>query len=75
MTKVNVMYDIGQEYLYEDVNDEYEIEIHKENKKNIIISNKLFDLMKSEGLIQKVDDDYVFVGKYKDLMGFKKKKP
>jgi len=75
MTKVNVMYDIGQEYLYEDNSDEYEIKIHKENNKNIKISNKLFDLMKSEGLIQKVDDDYVFVGKYKDLMEFKKKKP
>ena len=75
MTKVNVMYDIGQEYLYEDNSDEYEIKIHKENNKNIKISNKLFDLMKSEGLIKKVDDGYVFVGKYEDLMEFKKKKP
>ena len=74
MTKVNVMYDIGQEYLYEDSNDEYEIKILKENKKNIKITNKLFDLMKSEGLIQKVDDGYVFVGKYEDLMELKKKK-
>ncbi len=74
MTKVNVMYEIGQEYLYEENNDEYEIKIHKENKKNIKISNKLFDLMKSEGLIQKVDDGYVFVGKHKDLMEFRKKK-
>ena len=74
MTKVNVMYEIGQEYLYDDSNDEYEIKNHNKNKKNIKISNKLFDLMKSEGLIQKVDDGYVFVGKYKDLMEFKKKK-
>jgi len=74
MPKVNVIYDIGQEYLFENTNDEYEIKIYKDKEKNIKISNKLFDLMKSEGLIQKVDDGYVFVGKYEDMMELKKKK-
>lgn len=74
MPKVNVIYDIGQDYLFEDTNNEYEIKIYKGKEKNIKISNKLFDLMKSEGLIKKVDDGYVFVGKYEDLMEFKKKK-
>ncbi len=74
MPKVNVIYDIGQDYLFEDTNKEYEIKTNKDKEKNIKISNKLFDLMKSEGLIQKVDDGYVFVGKYEDLMEFKKKK-
>ena len=73
MPKVNVIYDIGQEYLFENTNDEYEIKIYKDKEKNIKISNKLFDLMKSEGLIQKVDDGYVFVGKKEDLMEPKKK--
>ena len=74
MPKVNVMYDIGQEYLFEETNDEYEIKIYKDKGKNVKISNKLFDLMKSEGLIRKVDDGYVFVGKKEDLMELKKKK-
>ncbi len=74
MPRVNVIYDIGQDYLFEDTNKEYEIKANKDKEKNIKISNKLFDLMKSEGLIQKVDDGYVFVGKYEDLMEFKKKK-
>ena len=74
MPKVNVIYDIGQEYLFENTNDEYEIKIYKDKEKNIKISNKLFDLMKSEGLIQKVGDGYVFVGKYEDMMELKKKK-
>ena len=74
MTRVNVIYDIEQEYLFEEANDKYEIKIFKGKEKNIKISNKLFDLMKSEGLIQKVDDGYVFVGKKEDLMGPKKKK-
>lgn len=73
MTRVNVIYDIEQEYLFEDTNDKYEIKIHNIKEKNIKISNKLFDLMKSEGLIQKVDDGYIFVGKKEDLMGAKKK--
>ena len=74
MTRVNVIYDIEQEYLFEDTNNKYEIKIHNSKEKNIKISNKLFDLMKSEGLIQKVDDGYVFVGKKEDLMEQKKKK-
>lgn len=74
MTRVNVIYDIEQEYLFEEANNKYEIKIFKDKEKNIKISNKLFDLMKSEGLIQKVDDGYVFVGKKEDLMEPKKKK-
>ena len=74
MARVNVIYDIEQEYLFEEANNKYEIKIFKGKEKNIKISNKLFDLMKSEGLIQKVDDGYVFVGKKEDLMEQKKKK-
>lgn len=74
MTRVNVIYDIEQEYLFEEANNKYEIKIHNSKEKNIKISNKVFDLMKSEGLIQKVDDGYVFIGKKEDLMEPKKKK-
>jgi hypothetical protein len=73
MTRVNVIYDIEQEYLFEDTNDKYEIKKHNIKEKNIKISNKLFDLMKSEGLIQKVDDGYIFIGKKEDLIEAKNK--
>ncbi len=73
MTKVNVIYDIGQEYLFEEKNSKYEIKSYKDKGKNIKISNKLFDLMVSEGFIKKVDDGYVFVGKKEDLVELKKK--
>jgi len=74
MTKVNVMYEIEQDYLLDDKNNEYKIKVYEEKEKNIKISVKLFDLMKSEGFIQKVDDGYAFVGKREDLLEFKKKK-
>jgi hypothetical protein len=73
MTRVNVIYDIEQEYLFEDTNDKYEIKKHNIKEKNIKISNKLFDLMKSEGLIQKVDDGYIFIGKKEDFIEAKNK--
>ena len=43
MTRVNVIYDIEQEYLFEETNGEYEIKSYKDKGKNVKISNK--DLM------------------------------
>ena len=75
MTKIDVMYDIEPEYYLEDSKKEYEIKVKKEDKeRHIKISDRLFDLMISEGLIKKTDDGYVFVGKYEDVLEFKKKK-
>jgi hypothetical protein len=74
MARINVIYDLEQENLYEKEKQKYEIKLLKQKQKNIKISNKLFDLMKSEGLIQKCDDGYVFVAKYEDVMELKKKK-
>jgi hypothetical protein len=42
--------------------------------KNVKVSDKVFDLMLDEGLLRKTDDGYVFVGKYEDIHGKKKKK-
>ena len=74
MTKVNVIYDIGAEYLFEDTKNEYEIKNHKDKKKNVKVSEKLFDLMVSEGFIEKIDDGYVFVAKEEDLKELRKRK-
>ena len=74
MTKVNIMDELSQDYLYEYKKGEYEIKSPKEKGKHVRISPKVFDLMLSEGMIRKVDDGYVFVGKKEDLEAFKKKK-
>ena len=69
-----MIYDIEPEYLFDDTNNGYEIKINKDKGKNVKISDKLFDLMLSEGLIKKTEDGYVFVGKYEDDSKPKKKK-
>jgi hypothetical protein len=75
MPRVNVYYELDQEYLFEDHPKEYEIEHPKQKGKHVKISERVFDLMKSEGLIKKTNEGYIFVGKNEDLKAFKKKKP
>jgi hypothetical protein len=75
MPRVNVYYELDQEYLFEDQPKEYKIQHPKQKEKHIKISERVFDLMKSEGMIKKTNDGYLFVGKYEDLKAFKKKKP
>ncbi|MFO7677395.1 MAG: hypothetical protein R6V50_03315 [Thermoplasmatota archaeon] len=76
MARINIIYDLGQESLFDKPDHTYEIKLlkQKQKEKNIRISNKLFDLMKSEGLLRKCDDGYVFVGKYEEVMELKHKK-
>jgi len=72
MPKINVMYELEPDFL----NNEgfnYKIKMNNDRGKNVKISDKVFDLMMSEGLIRKTDDGYVFVGKYEDLREKKKK--
>ena len=72
MPKVNIMYELEPECLNNE-GPEYKIKMNNDRGKNVKISDKVFDLMMSEGLIKKTDDGYVFVGKYDDLQGKKKK--
>ena len=74
MHRVDVMYDIELEYLFDDLNDKYKLKINKDKEKNVKIPDKLFDLMLKEGLIKKTEGGYVFVGQYKDNLELKKKK-
>lgn len=55
-------------------NQECKIKIPYEKGRNVKVSDKVFELMKDEGLLRKTDDGYVFVGKYEDLHDNKKKK-
>jgi hypothetical protein len=74
MPKINVMYEIEPDYLNEEAPlNKMKLTIDK--GKNIEVSDKVFDLMMDEGLLRKTDDGYVFIGKYEDLQGKKKKKP
>jgi len=73
MPKINVMYELEPNY-YTDEAPEYKIKMTNNKEKNVKVSEKVFDLMLSEGLLRKTDDGYVFVGKYEDLHGKRKKK-
>jgi hypothetical protein len=73
MPKINVMYELESNYLNDEA-PEYKIKMIYDKTKNVKVSDKVFDLMLDEGLLRKTDDGYVFVGKYEDLHGKKKKK-
>jgi hypothetical protein len=73
MPKINVMYEIDPTYLNEE-EPENKIKMTYERGKNIEISEKVFDLMMDEGLLRRTNDGYVFIGKYEDLQGKKKRK-
>ncbi|HVQ01349.1 MAG TPA: hypothetical protein VMT57_07525 [Candidatus Thermoplasmatota archaeon] len=66
MPKINVMYELEPEFLRNE-ELEYKIKVNNDRGKNVKISDKVFDLMMSEGLIKKTDNGYVFVGKYDEL--------
>ena len=46
----------------------------KTAEKTIKITDELFELALREGLIEKTDDGYVFIGKYEEIKAFQKKK-
>jgi len=73
MPKINVMYELEPNFFNDEVPD-YKIKMTTDKRKNVKVSEKVFDLMLDEGLLRKTDDGYVFVGKYEDLTGKKKKK-
>lgn len=55
MPKVNIMYELEPE-LFNNEGPEYKIKMNNDRGKNVKISEKVFDLMISEGLIKKTDD-------------------
>lgn len=72
MPRVNIIYDIQPEYIVQDTETEYEIKMGKDRSRHIKVSEKVFDLMVSEGMIKKTDDGYVFVAKYDEVKKLKK---
>jgi hypothetical protein len=74
MSRVDVIMDIDQTYLMDAPNKKYEKTIKDHTGKTIKIKDKIFEFALQEGLIEKTDDGYVFVGTYEDLAKFKKKK-
>lgn len=73
MPKINIMYELDPTKTVDETQD-YKVKILPEKSKNVKVSEKVFELMKDEGLLRKTDDGYVFVGKYEDLYDNKKKK-
>lgn len=62
MTRVNVINELGLEYLYEE--KPIKQKTSNEKKQRLIkITQDVFDSMIEDGLLKKTDDGYVFVGK------------
>jgi len=74
MTKVNIMYDLEPDYYPNELTHEPTITMHGHKNKSVRVSDRVFDVMLSEGLLQKTDDGYVFVGHADDLPQKPKKK-
>ena len=74
MRKVNVMLDLDQEYFIENKPVKCPKKPKKNKEKTIKINDELFDIALRKGLIEKTEDGYCFIGDYKDLLAFKKKK-
>ena len=62
MTRVNVINELGLEYLYEEKPIKHKTSDEKKQRL-IKITQDVFDSMIEEGLLKKTDDGYVFVGK------------
>ena len=75
MPRVDVILDIEPEYIMESENkSKTNKKIAKNNDKKIKIDNELFEHALREGLIEKTEDGYVFVGTYEDVKALKKGK-
>ena len=67
MSRVNIMYELEPEFLTESQEEYFEKKPKHIKNIDIKIDDKTFELLKKEGLIQKTDHGYVFIGKRKDL--------
>jgi len=71
MHRIDVVFDIDQEYLMENKYIKTDKRLKKE--KSIKINDSLFDIALRKGLIEKTEDGYIFIGDYEDLIAFKNK--
>jgi len=74
MHRIHILTDIDQEYFMEEnkIKNDKKVKINKE--KTIKIDDRLFDIALREGLIEKTDDGYLFVGTFEDLLAFRKRR-
>ena len=75
MSRVDIIWDIDQLYFMDATDKKRDRAIKDGSGKTIRIKDKLFDYALAEGLIEKTDDGYVFIGSHDDLAKFKKKRP
>ena len=74
MHRIHILTDVDQEYFMEEskIKNDKKVKINKE--KTIKIDDRLFDIALREGLIEKTDDGYLFIGDYRDLLAFRKRR-
>jgi len=71
MTRVDIIMDIEREYYLDENPSQHKPK--KDHNRTIKIDNELFQQAIEEGIIEKTNDGYVFVGKYDDIKKLKKK--
>ena len=71
MTRVDIMSELGQDYLMDSYPDPRKPK--RERDRTIKIDDKIFQQAVQEGIIEKTADGYVFVGKYDDIKKMNKK--
>ena len=73
MHRVDVILDLEPENFTEITDEEQQKKTKKGKEKSIKINDELFEIALREGLIEKTEDGYVFIGTYEDALKFKKK--
>jgi len=74
MHRIHILTDVDQEYFMEESKIKNDRKVKINNDKTIKIDDRLFDIALRKGLIEKTDDGYLFIGDYRDLLAFRKRR-
>jgi hypothetical protein len=74
MPKISVMYDNYHEYKMRGLPIKTTGKTKRKKERTLQIDDNLFNIGIQKGLIEKIDDQYVFIGDYEKLLAFKNKR-
>ena len=74
MHRIHILTDLDQECFMKDSKIKHDKKIKRNKDKTIKIDDRLFDIALHKGLIEKTDDGYLFIGDYRELLAFRKRR-
>ena len=74
MNRVDIILDMEPEYYMHGTEQKIKKTGKKYSEKRIKIDHELFEHALQEGLIEKTDEGYIFIGKYEDIKAMRKNK-